>query len=129
MTRPLSPRTAWAAARLSLGASTGERLVAGALLIGVVVYAVLALLARRWVTGLAAPIVAGLLAVRHPRARFSAYVFFSVVALRGLVRGPWPLVAFGIAGVLVLQTPIALRAWPRLAPGTRRSRPGTRAST
>lgn len=89
-------------------------------------YAVLALLARRWLTGLAAPFVAVLLAIRHPRARFSAYVFFSVVALRGLVAGAWALVAFGCAGVLVLQAPAARRAWPRLVAGPRVSTRGTR---
>lgn len=98
-----------------------DRVIVVALLVGLVAYAVVALLARRWVTGLAAPIVAVLLAVRHPRARFSAYVFLSVVALRGLVAGAWPLVAFGCAGVLVLQTPAARRAWPRLVAGTRAS--------
>ena len=106
-------------------ASAPDRVVVVALLAGLVAYAVVALLARRWVTGLAAPIVAVLLAIRHPRARFSAYVFLSVVALRGLVVGAWPLVAFGCAGVLVLQTPAARRAWPRLVAGTRAS---TRAS-
>lgn len=104
-------------------------MVSATLLVGVLVYAALALLARRWVTGLAAPIVAVLLAGRHPRARFSAYVLFSAVALRGLVTGAWALVAFGSAGVLILQTPAAQRAWPRLAPGTRRSRGNTRSST
>jgi hypothetical protein len=114
----------WAPRTLG-GSSAGERAVTVVLLAGLLVYAVLALLARHWVTGLAAPVVAALLVVRHPRARFSAYVFFSVVALRGLVTGAWVLVAFGAAGVLALQTRAARRAWPRLAPGTRRSRPDT----
>ena len=67
-----------------------------------------------WVSGIAAPVVALLLLARHRRARFSAYVFFSVVVLRGVVTGWWMLASAAIAAILLLQTPVALRAWPRL---------------
>ena len=101
--------------------SVGERAVVVALVGGLVAYAALALIAHRFVSGLAAPVVAGLLAIRHPRARFSAYIFFSALALRGLVVGAWPLVLFAGAGLLVLQALPARRAWPRLVAGTTRS--------
>ena len=99
----------------------GERIVVIALAGGLVVYAVLALVAHRFVSGLVAPGVAALLAWRHPRARFSAYVFFSALAFRGLVAGAWPLALFAGAGILVLLTPPARRAWPRLVAGSTRS--------
>jgi hypothetical protein len=102
-------------------ASGGERVVVVALVGGLLAYAVVALAAHRWVSGLAAPVVAVLLVIRHPRARFAAYVFFSALALRGFVNGAWPLVLFAVAGVLVLQTAPARRAWPRLVAGTTRS--------
>jgi hypothetical protein len=96
---------------------------------GLVVYAVLALAAHRFLSGLAAPVVAALLAMRHPRARFSAYIFFSALALRGLIAGAWPLALFAGAGIVVLQTPAARRAWPRLVAGTTRSPGGPSSST
>ena len=101
--------------------SVAERLVVIAVVGGLVVHAALALAAHRWISGLAAPIVAALLARGHPRARFAAYVLFSALAVRGLVGGAWPLVLFAGAGILVLQTPAARRAWPRLVAGTTRS--------
>jgi hypothetical protein len=101
--------------------AAGERTVIVVLITALVVYAAWALVEHRWVSALAAPVVAVLLAMRHPRARFSAYVFFSALALRGLVGGVWPLVVFGGAGVLVLQMPPARRAWPRLTAGRTRS--------
>ena len=105
--------------------ATGERVVIVALVGTLLVYAAWALVERHWVSGLAAPVVAVLLAMRHSRARFSAYVLFSVLALRGLVGGVWPLVALAVAGILVLQTPPARRAWPRLTGGrTRATRDG-----
>jgi hypothetical protein len=99
----------------------GERLVLVTLVGGLVGYAVLALLAHRFVSGIAAPIVAVLLAIRHPRARFSAYIFFSAIGVRGLIAGSWPVVAFAAAGILALQLPAARRAWPRLRAGATRS--------
>jgi hypothetical protein len=98
-----------------------ERLVVITLVGGLVVYALIALLAHRFVSGLVAPGVAALLAWRHPRARFSAYVFFSALAFRGLVAGAWPLALFAGAGIVVMLTPPARRAWPRLLAGTTRS--------
>lgn len=103
--------------------AASERLVVVALVAGLVVYAVLALLGHRVLSGLAAPLVAVLLVWRHPRARFSAYVFFSALVIRGVVAGAWPLALFAGAGILVLQLPPARRLWPRLRPGA------TRAST
>ena len=73
---------------------TGERVVTALIVTGLVVYAACALVAHRWLSGLAAPAVAILLATRHPRARFAAYVFFSALTLRGLVAGGWAMVAF-----------------------------------
>jgi len=63
-----------------------------------------------------APLLALLLWTRHRRARFAAYVFFSGVAIRGLVTGAWPSVLFAVVSVALMQTPPALRAWPRLRP-------------
>jgi hypothetical protein len=100
--------------------TASERVVLVMLVTGLVGYAAEALAAHRWISGLAAPIIAVLLAVRHPRARFSAYVFFTALVLRALMVGGWAVVAFGAVGVLVLQTPPARRAWPRLTPGHRR---------
>ena len=45
-----------------------ERATVVALTGGLVVYAVFALMAHRWISGLVAPLVAVLLAIRHPRA-------------------------------------------------------------
>jgi hypothetical protein len=95
------------------------RAIAAALVAALVVYTAVALAARWWVSGLAAPIVAFLLATRHARARFSAYVFLSAVAFRG-VFGRSPLVlGFAVAAIVVLQTRAARRAWPRLTRGPR----------
>ena len=102
-----------------------ERATVIAVAAALVVYAVLALVAHRWISGLAAPLVAALLALRHPRARFTAYVFFSALLARGLVAAAWPLALFAGAGVLVLQTPAARRVWPRLVGGTTRSGAGS----
>jgi len=77
----------------------------------------------------AVPDTAVLLWGRHRCARFSAYVFFSALALRRLVTGSWALVVFAGASVLVLQTPAAGRAWPRLVAGGRSSTRGTSSST
>lgn len=109
--------------------SVVERLVVVVVVGGLVVYTALALAAHRWVSGLAAPVVAALLALRHPRARFSAYIFFAALAVRGLVAGAWPLALFAGVGILVLQTPAARRAWPRLVAGTTRSPGGPSSST
>ena len=49
--------------------SSAERAVIVALVGGLLLYAALALAAHRFISGLAAPLVAGLLMWRHPRAR------------------------------------------------------------
>jgi hypothetical protein len=91
-----------------------------------VIYAAVALGVRQsWLSGFAAPVVAALLWHRHPRARFAAYVFFTVLAARGALTDVWALPAYALAAVGLMQTPAALRAWPRLAPGRGRRR-GTR---
>lgn len=99
----------------------------GALAGGLLLYAALALAAHRWISGLVAPLVAALLIARHPRARFSAYVFFSALAVRGLVAGAWALALFAGAAIVVMQTPPAVRAWPRVVAG--RTRPAGDASS
>jgi hypothetical protein len=94
-----------------------------ALVVGLVVYAVVALAVRQWwVSGLAALGTAALLWRRHRRARFAAYVLLSLIVLRALVSGFWLLAALGATGVLVLQSPGARQAWPRLRPRWRRGR-------
>jgi hypothetical protein len=72
-----------------------------------------------WLSAAAATLVAWWLWRRHRRARFAAYVFFSAVAVRSALTARWPTLAFAVAAVLVLQTPPALIAWPRLRPGWR----------
>lgn len=84
-------------------------------------YTGIAVLERWWVSMLVAPLVAVLLWTGHRRARFSAYVFFSAVAARGLRRGIWPLTLFAIAAILAVQMPAARRAWPRLRWRARRA--------
>jgi hypothetical protein len=80
-----------------------------------VAYAVIAVVAERWwISGMVAPLLAALLWSRHPRGRFSAYIFFTVAAARGIIRAVWPLTVFALVGIAVLQTPAARRIWPRL---------------
>ena len=58
--------------------------IAWALPGAVLVYAAVALaVGHWWISGAGALVVACLLWYRHPRARFAAYVLFSVVPLRG----------------------------------------------
>ena len=70
-----------------------------------------------WPSALVAPVVGWLLWRRHPRARFTAYVFFSVMAARALFTATWPLAAFALGAIGALQLPAARRAWPRLTRG------------
>ena len=86
------------------------------------VYAGVAVTRHWWPSTIAAPVVAALLAWRHPRARFAAYVFFSVMAIRGVVSGLWALPAYAAVAVALMQTPAARRAWPPLEPGRRPGR-------
>jgi hypothetical protein len=100
-------------------------LVSVALVASLVVYAVVAVTRHWWPSAAVAPLLAVLLWRRHRRARFTAYVFFSVLAARGLLTGLWGLPAYAVAAVGLLQTPAAFAAWPRLQPGRVR---GTAAS-
>lgn len=100
--------------------------VAALLAAALALYAGVAAFAGWWLSALAAPVVAVLLWRRHPRARFAAYVFLSVVAARAAVAAAWPALAFAVAGIAVLQTRTATRAWPRLVPGRRRAAAGDR---
>lgn len=82
-----------------------------------VAYALAALAAGpRWISALAALLVALLLGRRHPRARFAAYIFLSAVGARGVLTGQWAPVLFAAALVLALQTAAAQALWPRLRP-------------
>jgi hypothetical protein len=109
---------------VSTGQSTDNRgqwparLVVALLPLACLAYGVTALAGRgAWLSALAAAVVAVLLWRRHPRARFAAYVFFSALALRAVLTGAWPTLAFAVAAVLLLQTRAARTVWPRLAPG------------
>ena len=91
-------------------------LVVVALVISLLVYAGIAVARHWWPSALMAPLLAALLWRRHRRARFSAYVFFSVLAARGALTGVWALPVYALAAVGVLQTASARAAWPRLTP-------------
>jgi hypothetical protein len=82
-----------------------------------VAYSAFALASGRWLSGIAALAVAWLLWRRHGRARFSAYVLLTVLLVRALVDGAWPLAAYAAVALSALQAPAARRAWPRLRPG------------
>ena len=100
-----------------------SRLVVALLPLACLVYGAVALGSRgAWVSAAAAALTAWFLGRRHARARFATYIFFSAVAVRSALTGRWPTLAFAIAAVLVMQTPPALAAWPRLRPGRRPGR-------
>lgn len=101
--------------------SRATTLVAVLLVAGLAVYTGVAATLGWWASAAAAPVVAVLLWRRHPRARFTAYVLLSAVAARAVVTAAWPALAFALAGIAVLQTPAAARAWPRLRPGHTRA--------
>jgi hypothetical protein len=94
-------------------------LVVVALVASLLVYAAVAVTRHWWPSAVVAPLVAALLWRRHPRARFTAYVFFSVLAARGALTGVWTLPIYALAAVGVLQTASARAAWPRLTPAWR----------
>src|SRR5947208_14550339 len=95
--------------------------VAVVLPLALVAYACVALgVAHWWVSGLVAPVVAFLLWRRHPRARFAAYVFLSVVALRGVLTRHWLAFTFAALAVALMQTAAARRTWPPLRAGRTR---------
>jgi len=98
--------------------------VAAVLVASLLVYAAVAVVYRWWPSAVMAPLLAGLLWRRHRRARFTAYVFFSVLAVRGALTGVWALPAYALAAVGLLQTPAARGAWPRLRAGRVRASAG-----
>jgi len=99
-----------------------SRLVVALLPLACAAYAVAALAWRHsWISAVAGALIALFLWWRHPRARFAAYIFFSAMAIRGVVTAAWPAVAFAAIAVLVMQTAPARAAWPRLRPGHVRS--------
>jgi len=90
------------------------------LVASLLVYAGVAVTRHWWPSAVVAPLVAVLLWQRHRRARFTAYVFFSVLAARGALTGAWALPAYALAAVALLQVPAARAAWPRLTAGRAR---------
>jgi hypothetical protein len=107
--------------RVILTDRASHLLIVTVVVIALIVYAAVAGAAGGWLAGAAALLVAGLLAARHRRARFSAYVLLSMMGLRATLGGHWGALAFAAAMILLLQLPPARRAWPRL----RRSAPST----
>ena len=87
------------------------------LVTSLLVYPGVAITRHWWPSAVAAPLVAALLWRRHRRARFSAYVFFSVLAARGAITHVWALPLYALAAVGLMQTSAARVAWPRLTPG------------
>jgi len=87
------------------------------LVTSLLVYSGVAITRHWWPSAVAAPLVAALLWRRHRRARFSAYVFFSVLAARGAITHVWALPLYALAAVGLMQTSAARVAWPRLTPG------------
>jgi hypothetical protein len=108
-------------------ARAADRAVVIALPAALLAYSAAALLAFRWwFSGLSAPVVAVLLVRRHSRARFAAYILLSLVAVRAVRLGAWPLLVAAVLAVLLLQTPGARQAWPRVTPRWRRGPSRTR---
>jgi hypothetical protein len=91
--------------------------VVWAIVASLVVYAVIAAGQHWWPSAVVAPVVAGLLWHRHPRARFATYIFLTVLAIRGAVSGVWALPLYAGVTVALMQTLGARRAWPRLVAG------------
>jgi hypothetical protein len=61
-----------------------------------IAYTAIAVARAWWPSAVAAPVLAWLLWRRHPRARFAAYVFFSVMTVRAILTASWPLGAFAL---------------------------------
>ena len=72
--------------------------------------------------GLAAPYVAVLLWRRHPRCRFSAYVFLSHEIVRSAHFRHWDAAAIAVAWIALLQLPAARRYAPSVRPAEIRAR-------
>src|SRR3989442_1262567 len=90
-----------------------SRLVVTLLPLACVAYAAAALAWRHsWISAIAAVLVAA-----HSRGRFAAYILFSAMAIRSALTAAWPALAFAVGAVLLMQTPAARAAWPRLRPG------------
>jgi hypothetical protein len=68
------------------------------------------------VYGLVAPLVGLLLAARHGRARFAAYVALSMEIVRSTLGAQWIQLAAAAAILLLLQLPRTKRVWPRIDP-------------
>jgi len=101
----------------------GRRLVTTLLPTACAAYAVASLVWRQsWISGVAGGLIALLLASRHPRARFAAYIFFSAMAIRSVLTAAWPTLVFAVLAVLAMQTRAARTAWPRLRGGRVRAR-------
>ena len=75
--------------------------------------------------GLAAPYVAALLWRRHPRCRFSAYVFLSHEIVRSVHFRHWDAAAVALTWIALLQLPAARRYAPSLRPAEIRARIAT----
>jgi hypothetical protein len=82
-------------------------------------YSVVAVLQHWWLSGIVAVLAATLMWRRHPRARFTAYILLSAVALRGAFTASWRALGFALVVLALMQTPAARRAWPRLTLGAR----------
>src|SRR5207247_9179683 len=80
------------------------------LVASLLVYAGVAVTRHWWPSAVVAPLVAVLLWRRHRRARFTAYVFFSVLAARGALTGVWALPASTLGAVALRQVPAACGA-------------------
>jgi hypothetical protein len=101
-----------------------ERFVAATLVAALLLYMAFALLVGHWwVSGAASPLVALMLASRHRRARFAAYVLLSVVTVRTALGGHWGVALGALGALLLLQTPAARRLWPRVRRPARMARP------
>ena len=93
--------------------SRALRVIAVAVPLALAFYAIVAVVVmHRGISAAAAALAAVLLWRRHRRARFSAYIFLSAVAARGLFTHAWPVAGFAAAAIAVLQLPAARRAWP-----------------
>jgi hypothetical protein len=97
-----------------LGAGRSSLFIASAAVALLAYSAVMLFVEWRWVSGLLGAVVAWLLWRQHPRARFAAYIFLSAVGLRSAMGGSWTAFFFAVALLVLLQTPAAQGAWPRL---------------
>jgi hypothetical protein len=66
--------------------------------------------------GMVAPLIGILLASRHRRARFAAYIALSMEIMRTAIEGRWLHLAAAAMILLLLQAPRIRRVWPRVDP-------------